>query len=354
MLGFSVFMGEELTKDTLQYIQEMAALGFGGIFTSMHIPEDDPKAYRQRLLDLGAAAKAQGLELMVDVSGEALERAGFDRKDPAELLAGGVTGLRMDYHISNADIAALSRKMKIALNASTLTDQDIQELQEFQADFDQLEAWHNYYPRPETGLDRQWLLAKNRWLRGAGFTVQAFVPGDDTLRGPLYQGLPTLEEHRGGNPLAAALDLLRNVETDLVYIGDGGLSLRSRRQFQTWLQEQTIVMAAEVLAEESFALVAGDHINRQDEARDVIRSGEARFKKISEIKAEKTLQRDPGSITIDNQLYQRYMGEIQICKVPLAADEKVNVAGKIIATDLDLVSQIKAGDKFRIERVEKS
>lgn len=351
MFGFSVFISEEITPATQQYIHQMAAAGFSGIFTSMHIPEDDPSSYRQRLLELGAIAKATGLELMVDVSGEALERGGFDRKDPGALLAGGITGLRMDYHISNADIAALSRQMKIALNASTLTEQDIQELRAFKADFQQLEAWHNYYPRPETGLDRQWLLEKNRWLQAQGFTVEAFVAGEEQLRGPLYQGLPTLEEHRGCQPLAAALDLLRNLATNMVYIGDNGLSQRSRQQCQTWLQEETILLGASSISEADFALVLGDHRNRQDEARDVIRSAEARFKEFPLIQPRKTGVRVDGSITIDNQLYQRYMGEIQITKVPLPADEKVNLAGKISATDLPLIQQIKAGDKFRIERV---
>ncbi len=34
---------------------------------------------------------------------------------------GGITGLRMDYGIAPKEIASVSHKMKVALNASTIT-----------------------------------------------------------------------------------------------------------------------------------------------------------------------------------------------------------------------------------------
>ena len=34
MYGISVFLGEEITNDTIIYIKKMKALGFDGIFTS--------------------------------------------------------------------------------------------------------------------------------------------------------------------------------------------------------------------------------------------------------------------------------------------------------------------------------
>lgn len=138
----------------------MAQTGFSGIFTSLHIPEDDASHYRKRLTDLGDIAKSYHLDLMVDISGDALTRAGFSFHQTQELIEIGVTGLRMDYHISNQQIAELSQKISIALNASTITEMDIQELRKAGADFDHLEAWHNYYPRPETGLDKNWYHTK--------------------------------------------------------------------------------------------------------------------------------------------------------------------------------------------------
>lgn len=349
MFGFSIFLNEELSKETTSYIAEMAQNGFTGIFTSLHIPEDDAAQYRKRLTDLGAIAKKYDLELMVDISGDALKRAGFSFDRVEELTEIGVTGLRMDYHISNQQIAELSRKLPIALNASTITELDIQELREANAKIDHLEAWHNYYPRPETALDKSWYHEKNGWLKSHGFTIQGFVPGDAQLRGPLYQGLPTLEEHRDIHPLAAALDL--RGDTDKVYIGDNGLSEGVRRQFSSYIKEETIQLKVEAL-DEQVAYILGEHVNRQDEARDVIRSAEARFKKIPHVVPLKMRERSEGAVTIDNVNYLRYMGEIQLVKHALPADEKVNVVAQVIEKDRPLIQQIKAGQKFILESVE--
>lgn len=349
MFGFSIFLNEELSKETTSYIAEMAQNGFTGIFTSLHIPEDDAAQYRKRLTDLGAIAKKYDLELMVDISGDALKRAGFSFDRVEELTEIGVTGLRMDYHISNQQIAELSRKLPIALNASTITELDIQELREANAKIDHLEAWHNYYPRPETALDKSWYHEKNGWLKSHGFTIQGFVPGDAQLRGPLYQGLPTLEEHRGVHPLAAALDL--RGDTDKVYIGDNRLSEGVRRQFSSYFKEETIILKVEAL-DEQVAYILGEHVNRQDEARDVIRSAEARFKKIPHVVPLQMRERSEGAVTIDNVNYLRYMGEIQLVKHALPADEKVNVVAQVIERDRPLIQQIKAGQKFILESVE--
>lgn len=347
MFGFSIFLNQPLNHDTKEYIAELAELGFNGVFTSLHIPEDDAKTYKERLTALGKETKKAGLELMVDISGDALAQAGFSFYQLEELFEIGVTGLRMDYHISNQQIADLSKQMKISLNASTLTNADIAELQQADADFKNLEAWHNYYPRPETGLDYDWFCKKNHWLKAQGFTVQAFVPGDEHLRGPLFEGLPSLERHRNRHPLAAGLELL-DAGVDLIYIGDAGLNPITKEQWRSYLQNGTILLHAESTGSQYFPYVLGEHQNRQDEARDVIRSADARFKEIPLIQAEKPLKRERGAVTLDNERYQRYMGEIQIIKCSLPADEKVNVVANIIEKDRPLIDQIKAGTKYII------
>ncbi|MGH1815524.1 DUF871 domain-containing protein [Enterococcus casseliflavus] len=349
MFGFSVFMNEDLTAAELEQMTAMAS-GFKGIFTSMHIPEDDRSTYRQRLTDLGGFAKDHQLSLMVDISGNALAEAGFSIDNLAELREIGVTGLRMDYAIDNQQIAAFSKEMTISLNASTLTEKDIRELQAYGADFTRLEAWHNYYPRPETGLDVGWFQEKNRWLKAQGFFVQAFVPGDAKKRGPLFQGLPTLERHRNWSPFAAAIDLLATGSVDAVYIGDGMVSEKSAQQFATYLEEARIVLRVEDLGSTYFEHVLGNHQNRYDEARDVLRSADARFNDVPEVKPELRQERPVGAVTIDNQEYLRYMGEIQVCKRPLPADPKVNRAAQVIPADLPLIQQIKAGMRFKLER----
>lgn len=175
----------------------------------------------------------------------------------------------------------------------------------------------------------------------------AFVPGDANLRHPLYLGLPTLEAHRSLHPLAALMDMVK-MSVEHIYIGDGGLKEITARQFCHYIKEQTVLLRgrAETI---DFRYVQGDHENRQDAARDVIRSAAARFKAIPEIHPENTIARSKGVITIDNSDYARYMGEIQITKTDLVADSKVNRVGQVITDDIDLIAYIGAGQKFRIE-----
>lgn len=351
MFGFSIFMNEDLSAKDIQYIKRMKQAGFKGIFTSMHIPEDDAQAYKKRLEKLGACAKANQLELMVDISGEALERAGYSFDHLEELIHHGVTGLRMDYHIDNEQIAKASHKIKISLNASTLVEDEIEELRRMEANFAHLEAWHNYYPRPETGLDREYFLKQNQWLQKYSLKRVAFVAGDAQKRLPLRLGLPTLENHRDRHPLAAALELLKD-GTDEVYIGDGDLAATTIDQFENYLQWDKIVLHVENNASAYFTSVLGEHDNRSDQSPGLIRSANARFKKVEQIHKEHTEKRNKGAVTLDNELYGRYMGETQVCKKALPAHPNINVVAYVIEKDRDLLDVIYSKQKFELKEKE--
>lgn len=348
MYGISIFLSEEMTDETRTYIEKMSEIGFKGIFTSLHIPEDDAALYAQRLKELGQIAQNTDMKLMVDISGEAINRAGFSFERLDEILSIGVTGLRMDYAISNQEIAKASQYLTIGLNASTITVEDVKELQSFNADFTNFEAWHNYYPRPETGLSSQFFREKNRWLKQSGFQVFAFVPGNQQLRGPLYEGLPTLEKHRYDNPFSAALDLNENYEVDGVYLGDPEITKRTMHQFEAYSCDQILSLEVADIGSSYYTHILGVHKNRQDEARDVIRSADARFKEIPTVDPEIVLERNQGSVTIDNLHYGRYMGEIQVTKKDLPANKKINIAAKIVSEDCSLLHLINAGRVFNL------
>ena len=84
------------------------------------------------------------------------------------------------------------------------------------------------------------------------------------------------------HPLAAALDLSN--DTDKVYIGDSGLSREVLSQFSFYIKEETLKLRVKAF-DNQIKYVLGAHINRQDEARDVIRSAEARIQKNPECRA---------------------------------------------------------------------
>ncbi len=350
MLGTSIFLGENLDEADKRKLEAMRKSGFTGIFSSLHIPEDESAHYLKRLKTLGKWAAELKMEIMVDVSGSALKNIGLSFDRPQEILATGITGLRIDYGISKDVIIKLSHVMKLSLNASTLTEKNITELKEGGANFNHLEAWHNYYPRPETGLGKKDFIKKNQWLNQLGLRVVAFVPGDDKLRGPLYEGLPSLEKHRYTHPLAAAIELFTDCLVDDVYIGDPGLKNKTQNQFQSYYNKNNLLLFAEPEQQSKYCfMVDGLHKNRWDAAEYVIRSANARFGEIEKIIPEVSLSRKKGSITIDNQNYGRYMGEIQICLSDLPVDEKVNVVARIVQEDCSLLNWCKSGQTFEIK-----
>jgi hypothetical protein len=345
-----VYLNRDLLPDDESSIHHMSRLGFEGIFTSLQIPEDDPASYRKRLWNLMDIAKREKLSLMIDVSGRALETVGLSVNDPSSIKKKGISGLRIDGGLSMKSVAALSHFITIALNASTLSEEDYRALNKYHADFTHIEAWHNYYPRPETGLDSSWLRTRNRWLKEKGMTVAAFAPGDSELRGPIYRTLPTLEAHRYLNPLAAALSLIMHSQTDRVYIGDPHLTKHTQKQFSMYIQDKAILLQGKAVDEKWSSSIFRKHVNRPDPARDVIRSRYSRsVNRMMEITAENTSARNRGTITIDNDQYGRYKGEIQIVKHPLPPDSKVNVIGHISSRDLPLIDFIEQGTEFIVE-----
>lgn len=351
MYGISVFLNEDVTDEVKQYIRRMHNIGFKGIFSSIHIPEDDSSLYLDRLGQLGLIAKDYEMDLTVDVSGNALSRLGIEYNNLSPLVELGVTGIRVDYGVSHEEIKLISDQLEVVLNASTLTIEDFNKLKELDVDFTSIEAWHNYYPRPETGLDKEYMIKLNKWLKEQGIVVMAFVAGEDELRGPLYEGLPTLEAHRFSHSLGSAIELRQTGFVDKVFIGDPGISPYSQRQWDKYLTDNVIYFEAIAISDTTQQLnhIDGKHTQRIDVARDVIRSQEARVKRDFTVQPENIKDRPLGTITLDNSSYQRYEGEVQITKVNLPSDEKVNVIGYIQTKDQLLLEAIQPGQSFEIK-----
>lgn len=355
MLGFSVFLNEDWSQDKKDYVNSMADIGFEGVFTSLHIPEDDVSMYTERLKPLLEIVKARKLKLMADISDDAIKSIGLSLNDPGAIYESGFFGLRIDAGIDVETIANLSHYLTVGLNASTLTEDDYEQLIHNQADFRNIEASHNYYPRPDTGLDEKWFYEKNMWLKSKRFRIGAFVPGDSSLRFPLYETLPTLECHRYQNPFASFLSLVRDYNVDDVYIGDPGISDKVREQFTEYLQYGKMLVHATSTSGKWGSFIYKEHKNRLDVSRNVIRSERSRGDhKHDTIQPENTVLRNRGSITIDNHQYDRYKGELQIAKRELSPDEKVNVIGQVIDKDLPLLDFLQGGMTFTIADVKEA
>lgn len=345
MLGFSVYLNESLTNERIAQMKAMRNAGFEGVFTSMHIPEDDASCYVPRLKELGTVCRQLGLTLTADVSANGLKRISIDINNIQQLTALGLTALRVDDGLNPAQIAQLSRQLPVALNASTISASDVAKLHECDANFQHLEAWHNYYPRPETGLSAIWLSEKNEWLQQQGLRTMAFVAGDAGKRGPIYTGLPTLECDRQRHPLIAIVDLLKKWHTDNVYIGDPELSVLGQQQISAYFEQRALVLP---ITTTHHFLYRQDWHSRPDIAAQVVRLIEGRVQLGTRvIHSDNTVERCLGTITQDNERYGRYMGELQICRTNLTADQRVNVIGHVAAHSQTLLALVRPKQTIR-------
>ncbi|WEB30972.1 MupG family TIM beta-alpha barrel fold protein [Lactobacillus mulieris] len=337
MLGFSINLGEPLTAQTHNYILKMRNVGFKGIFTSLQAPEQDSEQVLKGLTELKKWCHDLGLELVGDISKTGMQKLGLET-DITSLKSLGLTGVRIDAGFDNEEIAKISKELRVALNASTISEEDVICLRENQANFDHLEAWHNYYPRRNTGLDQGWMIERNKWLKNYGFKVVAFAPGDGIKRAPIFESLPTLEEHRNVSSFFASLDLF-DMGLDHVYIGDCDLSEESFEQFSEYLDKKAILLH---LTRKNSILVKHSWHQRADLSRDVVRLEEGRIRQLFSQVELKSGKRPKGTITSDNERYLRYEGELEITKKDLPEDERVGIVDKVADFDLPLLDIINS------------
>ncbi|WP_430535563.1 MupG family TIM beta-alpha barrel fold protein [Listeria rocourtiae] len=352
MFGISIYLSKD--NDFEATIQQASKNGFSLIFSSLHIPEENPANYHQLLTRLGAAAKKDNMQLILDISAESLAQIGLNIGNAEQLTELGVTGLRVDYGLTIDEIAKLATKIKVYLNASTIDESFLKSLLQAGIDISQVEAFHNYYPKPHTGLDIPFFKQTNGFLHSYGLKIAAFVPGDKEKRQPLFEGLPTLEKHRHTHPFAAALEL-ETLGIDHVYIGDPSLQTKTTEQFAAFAKEQTILLDCELSngldSRIQQHLLKPDN-NRMDPARDLIRLEKSRpaLGKI-DIAPIPTNTRPIGSILIDNQLFGRYQGEITIATCDLPNEPKSNTIGQLTPDSIAILPFIKPGQVLRLRAI---
>ncbi|WHY00145.1 MupG family TIM beta-alpha barrel fold protein [Neobacillus sp. DY30] len=331
MIGISFYLNDPLAEERITMAGKM---GVKRAFTSLHIPEESGDL-AGRAMALLQCAKEAGIEVYADVSLKTPGHLGLDSLFGLKSL--GVSGLRLDDFFERELILKLAAEYKLALNASILFEDDVRALLDAGLKADQLLAWHNFYPRVETGLSDLFFERQNELFGKYGIPVSAYIPGDGEKRGPLFEGLPTLEEHRQMDPFVAALELFHFGVED-VYIGDPEVSAVLLRKLID-VDHGCVEIRVEGFQEGEFKL-------RPDFSRDVLRFMDTRS--ADPVIPENTSDRVVGSITMDNDRYGRYRGEVQIALCDLPADERVNVVGRVVEEDIVLLSYLKPGQRIKL------
>lgn len=308
-------------------------------FTSFHIEEEFNDTYQSRVNELLTILKETKKRIIVDISPRGLKKLGYDSLHDF-VSQTQIDGIRFDFGYSEEEILEISKKCFIAINASTTTNKSLEKLKKIP----NLIAIHNFYPRLETGLDIEYFEKQNRMFKEYGIEVYAFISGDEELRGPLYEGLVTLESHRFLKPYIQYLDMIEHGIPNII-IADPKISNDQFNLIQIYKNQNIICIKANLDHEYSY-LYNEVLTNRIDSPNTLIRILESRqyATQGTLIQPNNCIERKKGSITIDNEKYLRYSGEIQITKKDFPKNERINVIGNV--QNSELLKYIHGNQKF--------
>lgn len=345
--GISVYAGLDYDKaENLSLIETAAVMGFKCLFTSAQIPEAaNAENFFDDFTDILTTAVTNGMEIILDVNADNFAQYDIE----------GIT-LRLDDGFSAEQVAQMSRARKIQLNASTVTEDFLGQLSELGANFDNIAALHNFYPHPNTGLDTYYFDNQNRILHDFGIKVGAFVASKDGKRRlPLREGLPTLEDCRNFSTDLAARFLVA-LDVDFIIIGDGAPTNDELQTLAT-MPDDEIIFHANLLSNDLTVaeILSRTFTRRADVAKSVIRAVEGRqyLKELGgKILPDSTeMERSFGDVTIDNENFGRYAGEVQILQDVLPADGRVNIVAHVLDEEIFLTGYLRPRRKFSFKFV---
>ena len=351
--GISLYPGQGIPWDeSTAMIEAAAASKLKRLFISLPEYDCDLGDIKGELSVILQTARQHNLEVTANVTPYAMERLELRELSPSLLRMWGIKKLRLAEGFSPEEIARLSQNrqgIRIVLNASTVTHKLLAALMEYKANFQQIEALHNFYPRRGTGLSEDFLLQKTLLLHKAGIRVGAFVPGKNRQHSLRASSYTTLENHRDEDAFLAARHLVA-LGIDMVFIGN--LANKDELSALAGLSDQAVTIRAQWQTDNP---VEREHLSRvftsrQDVAQNAVRAveGPSLLQKsgLHIVPQAAPRQRPLGAITIDNDNNLPYTGEVEICRIAQAADEGVNVVAQIDAKECNLIEYISPGRKF--------
>lgn len=332
--GVSVYVSS--FKDQRPMLEKLKGMQLP-VFTSLHIHEEVNDDYVEDVEEMCRWLNENQFYIIADVSPYSLEH--FNEKSLSSLVKRlQLKNVRLDFGFDAHDLKEIEDVAK-TYNASTIKfSQQIEENSFYM---------HNFYPRPETGLSDNQLMTLNQHITDANAYALGFITGDTIKRGPIYEGLPTLEKHRSVAPYAQYIDLVKHFKMDSVFVGDIRLSDNQLEWILAYIDDGILKLPLVIESEQAHLLNKVFTV-RIDSPEGLIRVQESREYagqgKI--ISPNKTVERPKGTVTIDNERYKRYSGEVQVMKRHYPADDRVNVIGHIPKDYHLLLDNLNNGDSF--------
>lgn len=337
---YPTFINQTTVHQLKEYLILAKKYGINEVFTSIHLPEFTMEMQLAYLELVSEYACQLDMELTADIGGPFIQRALEDETVLKRLSQIKLDFLRLDYGYDETQLKLLYHSLNLKgfiINASMIDESLlIHHLSYFKSLNENIfiRACHNFYVREESGLDTEFALKQTQLFQKYDIPVFFCVPCHDHPRGPLHLGLPTLEHHRYLPMDTVILDLIYTYHSDGLLYSDEWMSEKQFQLIKEIVQNKTIqipVILSKNLTETEKRIILKKHIFRYDSNKLLLRSRTSRemAEFASSIQPLNCTERNTGCITIDNERYLRYSGELQVVLKDLDKDERVNVAGRL-------------------------
>ena len=325
--GLSIFTGlkEYSLEESLKYLEIAHKHNIDMIFSSAHITEADRSI--EELNIIIEKCYEYNMKFVIDVSKAAFENLGLSNK---------VYAYRLDYGFTDEEIVKMSysNDFLIELNASTLREEKLIKLINMGLNLSHVRASFNYYPKLFTGHDIMDARSIIKMFNKYGINVGAFLPSNFGKRPPMYEGLPSIESHRN-IAKAISIEELKAIGASEIFIGDAYASLDEIIELENHSHDEH-VLNLHLIDNKYEYLFDNTQRIRPDINSYILRISSKRGQNI--LADNNNIDRKKYDVTIDNELFKRYSGEINIVLSDLPKDERVNVIGYVECSDIILNS----------------
>ena len=357
-LGISVYP-EHTTKDAAYaYMRRAGELGFKRVFTCFLSVTESKEDLVRNFSEFCQVAHEAGLTVSADTNPEVFKHIGATPYDLSIFHEIGLDIIRLDGHFGSAEDAAITRNpygIKIEYNASGMIAFD--NLIECGADEENMCFCSNFFPQRHTGMGMERYIELTSRYKKGGFRVASFVSSNaQNTFGPwpVYEGLPTLEMHRG-LPIdlqarhLLAMNLCQDIMIGNCYADDEELvTLSNMDMTKITVRVEPV---ADITDTEKEILYWDKHNQRGDCNENIIRSSFPRivFKgKSIPPRTDKGFIAHRGDVLIVNDNLEHYRGELWIVCHDIEVSNEYNVVGHVSSQEQILLDWIRPDSPFGI------
>ncbi len=363
MLGISVYPYKENIKDTMNYIETAANIGYKRMFLNLLFEDKntDINKFVEDNRKIISFAKSKNIEIYIDVNPKILEILGVDHNDLKFFSDLGVDGIRLDgVYDGNveSELTYNEYDLKIELNASQNTYY-IDNIVSRKPNIKNLISCHNFYPQRYTALGEDFYVQTTEVSKNNGLRLATFVTSQaENTHGPhpFDDKLPTLEMHRDLDIAVQVKHLIALGNVDDIIISNSFASVEElKRAYEAYKPYVVFKLNYDKnVTKDELEILHNRHVNRGDLGAKIVRSSMPRVV----YKETKVPNRDnefkvleKGTVYICNENMGQYKGEICIAyeKIEMNLD-KINIIGKIVDEELFLLDYISDFSRFGFEK----